>query len=698
MSTKTLAITKDGRITYCTAAPDKRGIGRCNHVAHKGENQGIEDFIAKYTYDPNQTADNFVENNRNDWNNDPNWSQVISPEMIRKYINFPEVPNLTGCCIQEETVNEYGDRVNKLTLVFENEGEQYTCDFGEVPLVQEDGTISIKGTDYTVIPVIDRHKVGYCQYYSAEGEKAISLLQKDGNIGITFTESGKCKILGKFYPIEDIVRDINNGCSDDPKINSIINCLDTDIIKERYPGFGEGNWNENMMNDFKKDEVNDISYRRIHTYEDQVKELYEMQLRRMGVTFRNNYMNNKSMVFIQKNNTENIIDNLQGRSNVQMADKTNPIALYSQTHKFSLVGREGFNADDCPDVLREVHDSMKGITDPLDQSSGKRVGLNFFAKNVSTKRGFIEPNGNDEVSISDFVPFKEHANPNRTSMTCSQIRQAVQLTHGEDPLLLGDKSDDAWLKVRGARMGVNARVLYMASEATWEDSCLISESMAKKLSYQKDYKFPFDAKYKDKIGQKVKVGDVIGGIEVKNSGILSVRGKNMFVSSEVPFGIGDKLTNRGGAKGTSGRILPDDQMPKVYDTIEKKYVPAEVVMSPMSTGKRGNINAIMEAQQTMDKTKPVVLPDGHTVEGNTNGRMFIMRLNQNATEKGSTHQNKINSVGNSSGSRSGEMDNIINSTTDIRRSQVNEFRQGATNKEYLTDYLKAIGVQYVDTE
>lgn len=694
---KVLALTRDNRITYCSAPPDKRGHGRCNHVVHMSEGQTIEEFIEKYTYDPSR-ADSFVRENRDDWNYDPNWSEVISPEMIHRYFNFPEFPNLKGHCVQVEGVNEYGDKVNKLTLVFENEGQVYECDFGEVPLVNEDGTITIKGTDYTVLPVIDRHKVGYCQYYSTDGEKAISLLQRDGNIGITFTESGKCKILGKYYSMDKIVQDVNNGYSDDPKVDSIIRSLDQDVIRERFPEFGQGDWDKKMIEDFKKDEISDLSYRRIHKYEDQVKKVMEMQMRRMGVTLRKNYMADKTkpLVFYQKNNTENVIDNLTGRSNVQIADRTNPIALYSQTHKFSLVGREGFAADDCPESLRDVHESMMGITDPLDQSSGKRVGLTFFAKNVDTSRGFIQPNGKNETSLSDFVPYKDHVNPNRTSMVCSQLRQAVQLDHGEDPYLLGDASDAAWLKVSGSRMGINAKVAYMPSEGTWEDSCVVSESMARKMGYTKDYKFPYDPKAKGKVGNVVKKGDVIGGIEVRNEGTLSVKDGHMYVTSHVPFGVGDKLTNRGGAKGTAGRILPDDQMPKVFDSIEGKYVPAEVIMSPLSTGKRGNINAIMEAQQTMDKTKPIVLADGHTVEGNTNGRVFVMRLNQNASEKSSTHRYKINSSGNSDGGRFGEMDNIINSTTDIRRSQIDQFRESAANKEYLTDYLKAIGVHYVE--
>ena len=42
---KVLALTEDGRLTYCTAPEDKRGKGRCNHVSHQKEGQSVQNFI-----------------------------------------------------------------------------------------------------------------------------------------------------------------------------------------------------------------------------------------------------------------------------------------------------------------------------------------------------------------------------------------------------------------------------------------------------------------------------------------------------------------------------------------------------------------------------------------------------------------------------------------------------------------------------
>ena len=46
--TKRLALTTDGKITYCTASEDNIGKGRCNHVAHQKDGESNEDFIKNH--------------------------------------------------------------------------------------------------------------------------------------------------------------------------------------------------------------------------------------------------------------------------------------------------------------------------------------------------------------------------------------------------------------------------------------------------------------------------------------------------------------------------------------------------------------------------------------------------------------------------------------------------------------------------
>lgn len=44
---KTLAYTKDGRLTYCTAPPEQRGHGRCNHIFHQKDGETPKEFTKR---------------------------------------------------------------------------------------------------------------------------------------------------------------------------------------------------------------------------------------------------------------------------------------------------------------------------------------------------------------------------------------------------------------------------------------------------------------------------------------------------------------------------------------------------------------------------------------------------------------------------------------------------------------------------
>lgn len=44
---KVLAVNVNGDITYCTVAPEMRGKGRCNHIAHQNDGESTQDFIQR---------------------------------------------------------------------------------------------------------------------------------------------------------------------------------------------------------------------------------------------------------------------------------------------------------------------------------------------------------------------------------------------------------------------------------------------------------------------------------------------------------------------------------------------------------------------------------------------------------------------------------------------------------------------------
>ena len=44
---RVLALNVNGQLTYCTVPPEKRGVGRCNHVEHQEEGESVQDFVER---------------------------------------------------------------------------------------------------------------------------------------------------------------------------------------------------------------------------------------------------------------------------------------------------------------------------------------------------------------------------------------------------------------------------------------------------------------------------------------------------------------------------------------------------------------------------------------------------------------------------------------------------------------------------
>lgn len=67
----------------------------------------------------------------------------------------------------------------------------------------------------------------------------------------------------------------------------------------------------------------------------------------------------------------------------------------------------------------------------------------------------------------------------------------------------------------------------------------------------------------------------------------------------IPFMLGDKITNLHGAKGTVGRILPDEEMPRLMNKVGNMDAgPLEVIISGFSVLRRGSLGQIFEAWAT----------------------------------------------------------------------------------------------------
>ena len=63
---KRLALTKDGRMTYCTASEENVGKGRCNHIAHQRLDESTKEFCERIK-DMKENNNKKCDNNKNNY-------------------------------------------------------------------------------------------------------------------------------------------------------------------------------------------------------------------------------------------------------------------------------------------------------------------------------------------------------------------------------------------------------------------------------------------------------------------------------------------------------------------------------------------------------------------------------------------------------------------------------------------------------
>ena len=720
---KVLAKRRDGSLSYCTAAEDSRGKRNCPHVGHQRQGETPAEFVERmnkehineYNSLPDQDyfIERIVQENIKAFNKEPDWEDVIlnkieNPFVIGKDSDGSYEEASINSVDKEFKINEAGDPVTSLSMNITFRGENYNVDMGEVPTVQEDGTIIINGSKFRCLPVLSQFKSGIINYRDKTVVK-----QDNGHIAMVISPgSENVTIGGEDVSIEEAQNHLNGLPSNLTDFQK--SCLDRidPIAYERYPGLRSDI--RGLRDSHTPDLPNDISYRKVLTYEDQVRFIIASQMRRMGVTFRTNLVKKKAAedsgdpekikktkdlpLFFQKNISENIKSNLLGRSNVQLADNLNPISALSQAHKISLTGPGGYNKDKAPVNLRFISSSHKGKIDSLDVSSGKNVGLTISLSNADLdKNGFIVASPKESFSGSDFIPYRNHNDANRAAMAVAHMKQACPIMGGEDPFPVGGESDKAWGSISGAKLGCNLRVAYIPYEGCHEDAVVISESAARKMKTKQSTGYTYkgnEDKGEAVVGKMVRCGETINGVQIKFNGIIKESTPKGFkVESEFKMGAGDKIAGRHGNKGVVSMVLPDNEMPHIKQS-DGTYAHAEILMSPLSVTGRMNIGQVLETNKgDINKKTAVKLPSGNIVM-NTAGEQFIMRLNHLADKKIQSYALETDAKRDIVGMRLGEMESLLLSSSNDKLELLQYLRyqesSDATNK--LNSLLKSIGV------
>jgi hypothetical protein len=151
----------------------------------------------------------------------------------------------------------------------------------------------------------------------------------------------------------------------------------------------------------------------------------------------------------------------------------------------------------------------------------------------------------------------------------------------------------------------------------YEDAVVVSEAMAAMFSSQHVVRFvePLDLIATETPVLMAEVGDLVAlgadlvsvvsrhrtrrVVRASAGGVLKrleITGDLVTVELEVPrpLQLGDKLTNRHGAKGVVAAVLPVDQMPRLADGR-----PVEVLLNPLGVIRRLNISQLLETHLTL---------------------------------------------------------------------------------------------------
>lgn len=722
-----LAVKADGSVTYCTASDDMRGKGRCNHIAHQKPGQSINDFFASIesiikvddgsvseedfslaALDQTQMIRALVAEN-GILTEDPDWRSTI--ESIENPFNIGKDDYYEEAKMVDFSAEPEGEMLH-LVAKYEFRGKVYNCDFGEVPKVNVDGTITINGVNWRVLPVVDQHKAGVISY----GNNVV-IRQANDNVAITIPKDGDlttCKVLGKEVEMSTIEHFLTTGDETGLTTGQVYVLKNIDPIAfQRFPTLRE---DLTQLKTLPPDEPADLAWRRCLTYEEIVKDQYRLQMRRMGVTFRTNLnkraiylskhpdateeeLDERFPLFYQVNITSNIKKDLISRSNVQFSDSLNPISALSQSRKISFTGPGGFNKDSAPYSLRMPHMSHKDVIDSMDTSSGKNVGLTATLSGGYIGSDRMIHRGGDFITPSDFIPYLHNDDPTRASMAVAHLKQSCPIVGGEDPVV----KTPAWDKISGAKLGANLTIAYVPMAGNFEDAVVISESAAEKMKTIKAQRYGGSAKGLQ-VGQRVERKQMVNGQEIRVGGVVSSIDNDGFtVETVYNMTPGDKLSNRHGGKSVVSKVLPDDQMPKIIneDGVE---VPVQVVMSPLSISGRKNLGAIMEMNEAYDGKKGVnvtrdLVYGGHRIQASA-GKQFIMRLNHLAEEKLSSAADEENASRESVGARFGEMESILLSTNQDRLKILRYLRHQENQDSHvkLNHLMKAIGVDMTISE
>lgn len=698
------AIDEDGKPCLCYAKPENRGKRNCRHRFHQEPGESKDEFFKKFRVDstPASTGSSYIDSEISSYSMDDlpeltdqirgivspvdcSANENISEKVLDAIYNNPYMPAnpFEGVDINvDEKVSEDG-KSTIVTMTFDDDGEVFERSF-EIPRMDELGEYEINGTKYRYIPTLDKNKLGV-----SSANKYVYLDDRDDNTAIRIAKAGDtCAIwyededgkrgFDNEVPLEEVQRYLNGEpCELPDRDKETIDALHP-IAKQKIAEAG----GIAGLRELPRDQINDLDNRRVLTYADRVAFTLGKKFRSMSNVRSKSKKAGRDYDYSMEGMTEAVKKGLTSSSYMQIADDINPIAAMSQSQKVSWTGEGSWKSSDLPNSVRSINPSYYGLADPSDVSLGGRIGASVAVRG-RVKNGVLvaDPNA---LSGSDFIPYIEHSDPNRSAMAISHMREACPLIGGEDP----KTSTKGWDRIKGSKLGVNLNVAYVPTDGVWEDAVVISESAAKRMTTVQSRSYTFrEAPTGVSVGDRIERGQKINGQVIRYPGkVRSIEGNKVEIESVYPMSVGDKLSGRYGNKGVVSKVLPDSEMPKVDGK------PADVIMSPIGIAGRSNLGQVLEVNDgDLNKTREIEYK-GHKTRG-TGGTQYIIRINQIAEKKLLTNSNRL-SNDKEYRTRFGEMESLLLSTNEKRLDILRYLRhQESSDAEHkLLATLRSVGI------
>lgn len=282
-------------------------------------------------------------------------------------------------------------------------------------------------------------------------------------------------------------------------------------------------------------------------------------------------------------NSKQILSKCNVSDIVQFDFSINPIDELTKLTRTTLVGPGGFEKDNIPHYLRDLTPSMFGRMCPVDTSDRGNCGV-LQCLLPSTKldnnlKFTAEFSQKQPTSIAvSMVPFLEHDDPTRLQMAASQMRQAINLSDFDIPM------------VKSGCEGLYTKQTSFIKVARKDGKVEYKDSKFLFVRYNDDDYDIFDISNRSiyvenmdvmnvlvEVGDKFKTGDILAESNFCKNGDISI-GKNLLTAIMPYYGynyedaivISDKLVENNGFTSIHyidlSFVLPPD---KVLVSLEK---------------------------------------------------------------------------------------------------------------------------------